>query len=199
VESIKGQRLNLLIMAEYSKKWKTAFEKKFSKALNQVRELEKEYQEMKDSNPDEWDLSYLFVEDSTLEYNNPSDLGIYHYDGAEEGSKEYVEISVNGSRASSYAFKFYSLKELIEFRNSLMESIDKFGRVEEEVKNVVSDDCESEYTIQASRTCVQTWTHTVMARSSCEAYRKVNEDPDGSTHDENDDLDQYGEIDYEII
>jgi len=150
-------------MAEYSKKWKTAFEKKFSKALNQVRELEKEYQEMKDSNPDEWDLSYLFVEDSTLEYNNPSDLGIYHYDGAEEGSKEYVEISVNGSRASSYAFKFYSLKELI------------------------------------SRTCVQTWTHTVMARSSCEAYRKVNEDPDGSTHDENDDLDQYGEIDYEII
>ena len=40
-------------MAEYSKKWKTSFEKKFSKALNQVRELEKEYQEMKDSNPDE--------------------------------------------------------------------------------------------------------------------------------------------------
>ena len=38
-----------------------------------------------------------------------------------------------------------------------------------------------------------------MARSSFEAYRKVQEDPDGSTHDENDDLDQYGEIDYEII
>lgn len=209
MESIKGQRLNLLIMAEYSKKWKTSFEKKFSKALNQVRELEKEYQEMKDSNPDEWDLSYLFVEDSTLEYDNPSDLSIYHYDGAEEGSKEYVEIGVNGSRASTYSFKFYSLKELIDFRNSLMEAIDKFGRVEEEVKNVVNDDCEdeegweeneeSEYTIQASRTCVQTWTHTVMARSSCEAYRKVNEDPDGSTHDENDDYDQYGEIDYEII
>lgn len=196
-------------MAEYSKKWKTSFEKKFAKALNQVRELEKEYQEMKDSNPDEWDLSYLYVEDGTLEYDNPSDLSIYHYDGAEEGSKEYVEIGVNGSRASTYSFKFYSLKELIEFRNSLMEAIDKFGRVEEEVKNVVNDDCEdeegwedneeTEYTIQASRTCVQSWTHTVMARSSCEAYRKVQEDPDGSTHDENDDLDQYGEIDYEII
>ena len=196
-------------MAQYSKKWKTSFEKKFSKALNQVRELEKEYQEMKDSNPDEWDLSYLYVEDGTLEYDNPSDLSIYHYDGAEEGSKEYVEIGVNGSRASTYSFKFYSLKELIEFRNSLMEAIDKFGRVEEEVKNVVNDDCEdeegwedneeTEYTIQASRTCVQSWTHTVMARSSCEAYRKVQEDPDGSTHDENDDLDQYGEIDYEII
>lgn len=196
-------------MVEYSKKWKTSFEKKFSKALNQVRELEKEYQEMKDSNPDEWDLSYLYVEDSTLEYDNPSDLSIYHYDGVEEGSKEYVEIGVNGSRASTYSFKFYSLKELIEFRNSLMEAIDKFGRVEEEVKNVVNDDCEdeegwedneeTEYTIQASRTAVQTWTHTVMARSSCEAYRKVQEDPDGSTHDENDDFDQYGEIDYEII
>ena len=196
-------------MAEYSKKWKTSFEKKFSKALNQVRELEKEYQEMKDSNPDEWDLSYLYVEDSTLEYYNPSDLGVYHYDGAEEGSKEYVEISVNGSRASSYAFRFYSLKELIEFRNSLMEAIDKFGRVPEETKDIITDDCEdeegwedheeTEYTIQASRTCVQSWTHTVMARSSCEAYRKVQEDPDGSTHDENDDLDQYGEIDYEII
>lgn len=197
-------------MAEYSKKWKNSFEKKFSKALNQVRELEKEYQEMKDSNPDEWDLSYLFVENGTLEYDNPSDLSVYHYDGAEEGSKEYIEIGVNGSRASSYSFKFYSLQELIDFRNSLMGAIDKFKRVEEDVKNVITDDCEeddedwenneeTEYTIQASRTCVQSWTHTVMARSSCEAYRKVQEDPDGSTHDENDDLDQYGEIDYEII
>lgn len=196
-------------MAEYSKKWKSAFEKKFSKALNQVRELEKEYKEMLESNPDEWDLGYLYIENSTLEYDNASNLTVYHYDGAEEGSKEYIEIGVDGSKASSYSFKFHSLKDLIEFRNKLMEGIDKFGRVEEEVKNVVTDDCEDEegwedneeeeYTIQASRTCVQSWTHTVMARSSCEAYRKVQEDMDGSTHDENDDLDQYGEIDYEII
>lgn len=196
-------------MAEYSKKWKTSFEKKFSKALNQIRELEKEYQEMVESNPDEWDLSYLFIDDGTLEYDNASNLSIYHYDGAEEGSKEYVEIGMDGSKVSSYSFKFYSLKELIEFRNKLTDVIDKFGRVPEEVKNTITDDCEdeegweeneeSEYTIQASRTCVQTWTHTVMARSSCEAYRKVQEDLDGSTHDENDDYDQYGEIDYEII
>ncbi len=196
-------------MSEYNPKWKKSFEKKYSKALNQLRELENELKEMRESNPDEWELNYLYVEDSTLEFDNPSDLSIYRYDGAEEGSKEYVEIGVNGSRASSFSFKFYSLKELIEFRNSLMESIDKFGRVEEDVKNVVDDDCEdeegweeneeSEYTIQASRTCVQTWTHTVMARSSCEAYRKVQEDPDGSTHDENDDYDDYGSIDYEII
>ena len=164
---------------------------------------------MQESNPDEWNLNYLYVDNGTLEYDNPSDLSIYHYDGAEEGSKEYIEIGVNGSRASTYSFKFYSLSELIEFRNNLMNSIDKFKRVESEVKNIITDDCEDEegwedneeqeYTIQASRTCVQTRTHTEMARTSSEAYRKVQEDPDGSTHDENDDLDQYGEIDYDII
>ena len=196
-------------MAEYSKKWKSSFEKKFSKALNQIRELETEYKEMVESNPDEWDLNYLYIDGSTLEYDNASNLSVYHYDGAEEGSKEYIEIGMDGSKVSSYSFKFYSLKELIEFRNKLTSAIDDFKRFPEEVKDTVTDDCEdeegwedneeSEYTIQASRTCVQTWTHTVMARSSCEAYRKVQEDPDGSTHDENDDYDQYGEIDYEVI
>ena len=101
------------------------------------------------------------------------------------------------------------MKDLIEFRNKLTDAIDKFKRPLEEVKEVITDDCEdeegweeneySEYTIQASRTCVQTWTHTVQARSSCEAYRLVQEDENGSTHDENDDYDDYGEIDYEII
>lgn len=193
-------------MAEYTEKWKKSFEKKFSKALSQIRELENEYKEMVESNPDEWDLNYLFVDNGTLEYDNPSNLTVYHYDGAEEGSREYVEIGMDGSKASSYSFKFYSLKELIEFRNSLMESIDKFGRVPEETKDIITDDCEeeegwedneeSEYTIQASRTCVQSWSHTVMARSVCEAYRKAK---DGEGHDENDDLDQFGEIDYEDI
>jgi len=75
-------------MAEYSKKWKTSFEKKFSKALNQVRELEKEYKEMVESNPDEWDLNWLFIDDATLEYDSASDLTVYHYDGEEEGSKK---------------------------------------------------------------------------------------------------------------
>jgi len=98
-------------MAEYSKKWKTSFEKKFSKALNQIRELETEYKEMVESNPDEWDLNYLFVDNGTLEYDNGANLTVYHYDGAEEGSKEYIEIGMDGSKASSYSFKFYSLKE----------------------------------------------------------------------------------------
>ena len=38
-----------------------------------------------------------------------------------------------------------------------------------------------------------------MARSTCEAYRLVQEDEDGSTHDENNDYVDYGEIDYESI
>ena len=195
-------------MAEYSDKWKKSFEKKYSKALTQLRDLEKEYKDMKDSNPDDWHLDYMYVDNSTLEFDNASGLSIYHWDGF-DGTKEFVEIGVNGSPCSSYSFKIYSLKDLIAFRNSLMESIDKFGRVPEVQKNSVSDDCEdeegweeneeSEYTIQASRSCVQTWTHTVMARSACETYRKVQEDMDGSTHDENDDYDQYGEIDWEII
>jgi len=33
-----------------------------------------------------------------------------------------------------------------------------------------------------------------MARSTCEAYRKAQE---GEGHDENDDFDDYGDIDYE--
>ena len=187
-------------MAEYTEKWKKSFEKKFSKALNQIRELETEYKEMVESNPDEWDLNYLFVDNSTLEYDTAANLSVYHYDGAEEGSKEYIEIGMDGSKASSYSFKFYSLKELIEFRNKLTEAIDNFKRVPEETKEIITDDCEDEegwedneeeeYVIQASRTCVQVWTHTVMARSSCEAYKKVQEDIDGSTHDENDDYDK---------
>jgi hypothetical protein len=35
-----------------------------------------------------------------------------------------------------------------------------------------------------------------MARSTCEAYRKAQE---GEGHDENDDYDDYGDIDYESI
>ena len=58
------------------------------------------------------------------------------------------------------------------------------------------DNEESEYTIQCSRSCVQSWTHTVQARSVCEAIEKAKE---GEGHDENDDFDQYGEIEYEDI
>jgi hypothetical protein len=72
-------------MAEYSDKWKKSFEKKYSKALSQIRDLEKEYQEMKDSNPDNWRLNYLYVNDSTLEFDNASGLSIYHWDGVEIG------------------------------------------------------------------------------------------------------------------
>jgi hypothetical protein len=193
-------------MAEFTKKWKTSFEKKYSKAVNTLRELEAELKEMKDSNPDLWyELNYFSIDEPTLEFNNAKNLGIYHSKETDE-TPEYIEIGVDGSEASSLAFKFYSLKELIQFRNKLTESIDEFKRPLEEEKELITDDCEEEegwedneeqeYTIQASRTCVQSWTHTVMARSVCEAYRKAK---DGEGHDENDDLDQYGEIDWEDI
>ena len=56
-------------MTEYSDKWKKSFEKKYSKALSQIRDLEKEYQEMKDSNPDVWNLV-----DLKEQYPESSDL-----------------------------------------------------------------------------------------------------------------------------
>ena len=197
-------------MAEYSKKWKSSFEKKFSKALNQVRELEKEYKEMQDSNPDEWELRYLSIDDATLEYDNGSNLNIYHYDGAEEGSSEYIEIGVNGSELSSYSFKFYDLKELIDFRNSLMSAIDKFKRVEEEPKVDYSsvDDCddeedaeESDYEIKAERSLTESWTYTVKAKSACSAIKMLEEDPDqeGITHNDDSEYYDYGEVEYESI
>ncbi len=55
-------------------------------------------------------LDYMYVDNSTLEFDNASGLSIYHWDSS-DGTKEYVEIGVNGSPASSYAFKIYSLKD----------------------------------------------------------------------------------------
>ena len=104
-----------------------------------------------------------------------------------------------------FSFDFSSYEQFKKFRNDVIEECDKYNRENVSV-SIDTDECEdeedwedneeSEYTIQCSRTCVQTWTHTVMARSTCEAYRKAQE---GEGHDENDDYDDYGEIDYESI
>jgi hypothetical protein len=196
-------------MAKFTKKWLKDFEKRMKNHFKELESLENEYQEMVDTNPDQWELNrWSPMEHHT--FKKSSGLGIYHNSNVPEG-EEYIEIGVSASSISGFAFPVYELKELIEFRNRLTEAIDAFERPIEKVKETInSDDCEdeeegweeneySEYTIQASRTCVQTWTHTVQARSSCEAYRLVQEDDDGSTHDQNDDYDDYGEIDYEII
>ncbi len=195
-------------MAKFTKKWLKEFEKRMKNHFKELENLENEFQEMCESNPDEWELNRFFTMEMHT-FKKSSGLSIYHNPKSDD-NEEYIEIGVDGSKISGFAFPIYELKELIEFRNKLTEAIDNFERPVEKVKEVVTDDCEdeeegweeneySEYTIQASRTCVQTWTHTVQARSSCEAYRLVQEDDDGSTHDQNDDYDDYGEIDYEII
>lgn len=194
-------------MAKFTKKWLKDFEKRYKNLFKELDNMEKEYQEMIDSNPDEWELNRFFTME-TYTFKKSDGLSIFHY-GEDENDDEHIEIGVDGSKLVGFGFPIYELKDLIEFRNKLTDAIDKFKRPLEEVKETIDDDCEdeegweeneySEYTIQASRSCVQTWTHTVQARSSCEAYRLVQEDEDGSTHDQNDDFDDYGEIDYEII
>ena len=195
-------------MPKFTKKWLKDFEKRMKNHFKELEDLENEYQEMVDSNPDEYQLTrYYNMEQHT--FKKSKGLGIYHNPKTDE-SEEYVEIGVDGSDISGFAFPIYDLKELIQFRNKLTDAIDAFERPIEKVKDIIDpNDCEdeegwedfeeTEYTIQASRTCVQSWTHTVMARTECEAIRKIQDDSDGSTHDQNDDFDQYGEIDYEGI
>ncbi len=195
-------------MAKFTKKWLKDFEKRYKNLFKELDSMENEYQEMLDSNPDEWELNRWYTM-KTHTFKKSSKPSIYHYT-KDDKDEEHIEIGIDASKLISFGLPVYDLKELIEFRNKLTDAIDKFERPLEKVKEVITDDCEdeeegweeneySEYTIQASRTCVQTWTHTVQARSSCEAYRLVQEDEDGSTHDQNDDYDGYGEIDYESI
>ena len=195
-------------MAKVTKKWIKEYAKRYTDALNQIRDLDKELQDLKDKGIDnEYDLYWMGIKDCTLEMGPHKSANVFDYGDREENPIVQVELEFENFSVVS---DFTSLKDLIEFRDKLIKAIDEFQRPLEPVKEVLTDDCEEEdenweeneyeeYTIQASRSCVQTWTHTVQARSSCEAYRLVQEDPDGSTHDENDDYDSYGDIDFEII
>ena len=192
-------------MAEYTEKWSKSFAKKYSKAIKELQALENEYKEMVDSNPDEY-IS-VYPDESVVEFGKLDGYWSSYYkpDQDENNPQEYASLSLN-SKLGCFSFRIESLEKLIELRNTLIEFTDKFSRPEEPVEKVDPNECEeeegwedneeSEYTIQCSRSCVQSWTHTVMARSVCEAYRKAQ---DGEGHDENDDLDQFGEIDYEDI
>lgn len=192
-------------MPKFTKKWLKDFEKRYKDAFKQIKSLEEEHAEMRVDNPDVYEINGLFMNISHLEFDNSNDLTIYHKEKTDEND-EYVEIGVDGSELGSFAFKIKSFKELKEFRNKLIEAIDNFERPVEVDNTIDPNDCEeeegwedneeTEYTIQCSRTCVQSWTHTVMARTTCEAINKAQE---GEGHDENDDFDQYGEIDWESI
>ncbi len=192
-------------MAEYTEKWKKSFEKKYSKAIKELQSLEDEYREMVETNPNEW-IS-MYPDESIVSFGVLDGYWTSHYKKGEdeENPQEYVSLSLN-SKIGNFSFRIESLEQLIKLRNDLLELSDKFSRTEAPVKIVDPNECEDEegwedneeqeYTIQCSRTCVQSWTHTVMARSTCEAYRKAQE---GEGHDENDDYDDYGDIDYDSI
>jgi hypothetical protein len=195
-------------MAEYTEKWEKSFAKKYSKAIKELQSLENEYKEMVDSNPDEY-IS-VYPDESVVEFGKLDGYwSSYYKPGQDENNpQEYASLSLN-SKLGCFSFRIESLEKLIELRNTLIEFTDQFSRPEEPIKKIDPNECEDEegwedneeqeYTIQASRTCVQTWTHTVMARTECEAIRKIQEDDMGETHDQNDDFTDYGDIDYEGI
>lgn len=192
-------------MAEYSEKWKKSFEKKYSKVIKELQSLENEYKEMVESNPNEW-IS-IYPDESIVTFGPLDGYWASHYKAGEDEDfpQENVSLSLN-SKLGNFSFRIESLEQLIKLRNDLLEISDKFSRTEDPVKKIDPNECEDEegwedneeveYTIQCSRSCVQSWTHTVMARSTCEAIIKAQE---GEGHDENDDFDEYGEIDYESI
>jgi hypothetical protein len=191
-------------MAKYTKKWDKEFTKKYSNAIKELQSLENEYKQMVRDNPDAW-IS-IYPDESQIEFGDTNGFFVTHYkeNQTQDLLKEHVNVTLR-SENGMFSFNFSSFEELKRFRNEIIEQTDKFQRPVEKV--LLTDECEDEegwedneeqeYTIQCSRTCVESWTHTVMARSTCEAYRKVQEDGEG--HDENNDFDDYGDIDYESI
>lgn len=191
-------------MAKYTEKWKKDFTKRYSKVITELQSLENEHKQMVLDNPNSW-IS-VYPNESNVEFGKCDGFYVSHYkEGASEDiPKEHVSVSLK-SEIGMFSFYFDTFDQIKELRNDVIDALDKFNRPEVE-RNLITDECEEEegwedneeeeYTIQCSRTAVQTWTHTVMARSTCEAYRKAQE---GEGHDENDDFDQYGDIDWESI
>ena len=193
-------------MPKRTKKWEKDFEKRYSNAIKELQSLEAEHKQMREDNSDGYWFS-LYPSESSIDFGacDNYDVTYVKENQYKESSSEQVSITLN-SELGRFSFDFNSLKQLKAFRNDIIEECDKMSREDVSV-SINTDECEeddenwedneeSEYTIQCSRTAVQTWTHTVMARSTCEAYRKAQE---GEGHDENDDFDDYGDIDYESI
>ena len=110
---------------KYTKTWEKDFGKRYNKVMKELKSLEDEFKKMKDSNPDRYISKYsIDTEESIFEFTNDDTGHVYHQKKNDE-TEEYVEISF-GSGLSSFAGKFFDLKELIQFRNDLTEAIDKF-------------------------------------------------------------------------
>jgi hypothetical protein len=193
-------------MPKRTKKWEKDFEKRYSNAIKELQSLESEYKKMQEDNSDSFWMG-LYPEETQIEFGRCDGYYVSYTkeNQYKEGEPEHVNVTLK-SELGMFSFDFNSYDQLKQFRNDVIEEFDKMKREDSSV-TINTEECEEEdedwvdneeqeYTIQCSRTCVQSWTHTVMARSTCEAYRKAQ---DGEGHDENDDFDQYGEIDYEEI
>lgn len=191
-------------MAKYTKKWDKEFTKKYSDCLSQLESLEKEFKEMVESNPDNW-IS-IYPETSNIELGEQNGFMVYDFGNDETPHVDIQLSSPNGS----FNFTFSDLKDLIRFRDEIMKSVDNFKREPKLPKLTSSDldDCddeegaeETEWTIKAEQPLTQSWTYTVMARSGCEAIKKIEEDPwgEGITNNDDNEYYDYGEIEYETI
>ena len=88
-------------------------------------------------------------------------------------------------------------------------SIDTFKRPLEKEKNIIDSDCdedlpedteETEWEIKAEQPLVQSWTYRVMAKSACEAIKKIEEgEEDGVENNDDNEYYDYGDIEYEAI
>ena len=172
--------------------------------MKELQSLEKEFKTMVEDNPDQW-IS-IYPETSNIELGEQNGFMIYDFGNDET---PHVDIQLS-SQNGSFNFTFSDLKKLIEFRDDLMKSIDKFKR-EPKVAKVTSDnldDCddeegaeEQEWEIKAERSLTEAWTYTVTARSACEAIKMLEEDEDqfGIKHNDDGEYYDYGDIEYESI
>lgn len=196
-------------MQKFTQTWKKDFEKRYAKAIKELEALEKEYKEVEDSNPDKW--VSVWPNDPYLTFPTyDGNYSSYYAEGQDGDCKEeHITISLK-SKLGMFTFNITDFEKAKELRDSIIDSFDKFQRPEPKPKvDYDIDDCdedemteeETEYTVSASQPLTQCWTYTVMARSACEAIKKVEEDwdQDGVTH--NDDMEYYdhGDIEYDII
>jgi len=190
-------------MVKYTKKWDKEFTKRYSNCMKELESLEREFKTMVEDNPNEY-IS-VYPETSNIELGQENGFHIYDCGNDEQPHVDIQLSSTNGS----FNFTFTDVKKLIEFRDELMKSIDTFKRPLKELKIVIDSDCdedldedteEIEWEIKAEQPLTQSWTYSVMAKSACEAIKKIEEgEEDGVTHNDDTEYYDYGDIEYESI
>jgi hypothetical protein len=189
-------------MAKYTKKWEKEFTIMYSVCLSQLESMEKEYKEMVKNNPDKY-IS-IYPETSNIELGQEN--GFYVYDNGND-EEPHVDIQLSSANGS-FNFTFTELEKLIDLRNQLIKAIDNFKRVPKTVTVTSGDDCDDDldenaeevsWTIKAEQPLTQSWTYTVMAKSACEAIKKIENDEDGVEHNDDTEYYDYGDIEYEAI